>query len=83
MCGAMTQISWYEKLRRLNPKLKVCQFENSTHLPGIYYVDEREGIVDICATDIVWVPALPKYDSRGYMVKVVTGALFTFCSNLN
>lgn len=65
----MLQIVWYKKLRQLNPKLRVCQFENSIHLPGIYYVDEREGIVDICATDIQWVPALPQYDPRGYLVK--------------
>jgi hypothetical protein len=65
----MTQISWYKKLRELNPKLRVCQFENSKHLPGIYYIDEREGIVDVCATDLVYVPALPEFDSRGILTK--------------
>lgn len=69
MLGAMTQIRWYRKLRDLNPRLRVCQFENSTHLPGIYYVDERDGIVDICATDVEFVPALPEYDSRGVLKK--------------
>lgn len=65
----MHQHVWYEKLRRLNPRLRVCQFEVSRHLPGIYYVDEREGIVDICATDKEWVPALPLFNERGQMVK--------------
>jgi hypothetical protein len=65
----MLQITWYKKLRELNPKLRVCQFDNSKNLPGIYYVDEREGIVDICATDVQDVPALPTYDSRGFLVK--------------
>lgn len=65
----MYQHVWYRKLRQLNPRLKVCQFESSRHLPGIYYVDEREGIVDICATDKEWVPAAPAFDTRGQMVK--------------
>jgi hypothetical protein len=60
---------WYSKLRRLNSRLRVCQFNDSKHLPGIYYVDEREGIVDVCATDKEWVPALPTFDSRGFLIK--------------
>lgn len=65
----ITQINWYRKLRQLNPKLRVCQFERSNSLPGIYYVSEREGIVDVCATDLEWVPAIPVYGSSGYLVK--------------
>lgn len=65
----MHQHVWYEKLRRLNPRLRVCQFEVSNHLPGIYYVHEREGIVDVCATDKGWVPAIPEFNQRGQMVK--------------
>ena len=65
----MHQHTWYQKLRRLNPRLKVCQFESSNHHPGVYYVDEREGIVDICATDKGWIPAYPEYNSRGQLVK--------------
>jgi hypothetical protein len=67
--GKVHQHVWLQKLKKLNPKLRVCQFENSNHLPGIYYVDEREGVVDICATDKQWVPAMAKYDARGFMVK--------------
>lgn len=65
----MLQITWYQKLRQLNPKLKVCQFEHSNHLPGIYYVHDREGIVDICATDIGWVPPYPEFDAQGRVIK--------------
>lgn len=65
----MLQITWFKKLRQLNPKLKVCQFEQSTHLPGIYYIHEREGIVDICATDIGWVPPYPEADHTGHIIK--------------
>lgn len=65
----MLQITWYQKLRKLNPKLKVCQLENSSHLPGIYYLDDRHGIMDVCATDIGWVPALPVFDSNNRMIK--------------
>lgn len=61
--------TWLQKLRILNPKLRVCQFENSNHLPGIYYVDQRAGIVDICATDKEYVPVLPIFDGNGRMVK--------------
>lgn len=65
----MYQHIWLQKLKKLNPRLNVCQFENSRHLPGIYYVDEREGIVDVCATDKDWVPALSSFDSNGAMIK--------------
>ena len=65
----MHQHTWYQNLKQLNPGLKVCQLENSNHLPGVYYIDERDGIVDICATDIGWAPPYPEYDSRGGMVK--------------
>ncbi len=65
----MLQITWFRKLRQLNKNLRVCQFENSSHLPGVYYVDEREGIVDVCATDVYFVPALAEYNSRGLLVK--------------
>lgn len=60
---------WYKRLRELNPRLRVCMFEGSNNLPGIYYVDEREGIVDVCATDKNWVPATPVFDSTGRLVK--------------
>jgi len=63
------QITWYKKLRQLNPRLKVCQFEASNHLPGVYYVDDRDGIVDICATDVGEVPALPEFGPNGFLVK--------------
>lgn len=66
----MHQHSWYQKLKKLNSRLRVCQFENSKHLPSIYYVDERDGIVDICATDVHWVPFLSEYDAQGNVRKV-------------
>jgi hypothetical protein len=65
----MLQITWYKKLRQLNPHLRVCQFESSTHLPGIYYIHERDGIVDVCATDIGDVPALPLFNTNGVLIK--------------
>lgn len=65
----MHQHVWYQKLRQLNPRLRVCQFENSNHFPGIYYVDERDGIIDVCATDTVWVPARVEFNSMGSLVK--------------
>jgi hypothetical protein len=65
----MLQITWYQKLRQLNPKLRVCQFENSKYLPGIYFVDPREGIVDLCATDVGNVPPYPVFDEHSRMIK--------------
>ena len=65
----MLQHVWYKKLRQLNPKLRVCQFDNSRHLPGVYYVDDREGIVGVCATDIGWVPPYPEFSSDGRLIK--------------
>jgi hypothetical protein len=66
----MYQHVWYQKLKYLNPRLRVCQFESSSHFPGIYYVDDHEGIVDICATDIGWVPPYPEFDRNGSILKV-------------
>lgn len=65
----MLQITWYKKLRQLNPKLRVCQFDNSNHFPGVYYIHERDGIFDLCATDVGFIPALPSFDSNGMIVK--------------
>jgi len=65
----MHQHTWLQKLKRLNKSLRVCQFENSNHLPGIYYVDDKEGIVDVCATDICWVPAYPEFNKAGALIK--------------
>lgn len=69
MSNNLTQIAWYKKLRQLNPRLRVCQFENSSHLPGIYYVHDKDGIVDVCATDLAWVPPMPVYDTHDRLVK--------------
>lgn len=65
----MFQHTWLQKLHQLNSKLRVCQFESSNHLPGIYYVDSREGITDICATDIGWVPPYSQFTPDGRMIK--------------
>jgi len=65
----MLQITWYKKLRELCPKLRVCQFSSSNHLPGIYYVDDRDGIVDVCATDVGYIPPMPQFDRNGTVVK--------------
>lgn len=65
----MLQLTWYKKLRQLNPKLRVCQFDYSKHLPGIYYIDDRHGIMDVCVTDIGWVPSYPEFDKSGALVK--------------
>lgn len=65
----MHQHVWYKKLRQLNPKLRVCRFERSSHLPGIYYVDPRNGIVDLCATDVGWVPPYPQFSKDGQVIK--------------
>jgi hypothetical protein len=65
----MMQHVWYKKLRQLNEKLRVCQFDNSNNLPGVYYVDDREGIVDLCATDKGWVPAYPEFSADGRLIK--------------
>mgnify|MGYP001281051686 CR=1 FL=1 len=65
----MHQHTWLQKLKRLNKSLRVCQFENSKHLPGIYYVDDKEGIVDVCATDICWVPTYAEYNKAGALIK--------------
>lgn len=65
----MIQLTWYRKLKALNARLDVCQFENSSHLPGLYYRQPNGELLDICATDVGAVPAMPVYNSAGYLTK--------------
>ena len=65
----LSQNSWYKKLKQLNERLEVCQMDSSTHLPGLYYKHPYEGVLDICAVDLQWVPPRPEYDRSGFLVK--------------
>lgn len=59
---------FYRRIRVLNPKLRICNFEGSGKLAGLYYVD-REGYQDICGVDKGYVPEYTEWDSAGHIIK--------------
>ena len=56
-------------LRQLNPKLRICCLENSSHAAGIYYIDPVEGYVSICGVDKGFVPVCTSVDAVGHILK--------------
>jgi hypothetical protein len=60
----------FEKcLKKLNPKLKLCCFDNSRHAAGIYYIDPMEGYISICGIDKGFVPVATEVDAVGHILK--------------
>src|SRR5581483_9165930 len=66
----MTTGEFYRKLKQLNPKLRVCDFEGSNKLAGLYVLNhEGEPYFDICGVDKGYVPEYTEWDSAGHIVK--------------
>jgi hypothetical protein len=60
---------FYRCIRQLNPKLKICSLENSTHAAGLYIIDDREGYISICGVDKGYVPVTTTVDEVGHILK--------------
>lgn len=58
-----------KRLKVLNPRLRVCCFENSEKLAGLYMIDDNNEWFDICGVDKGWVPEYTEWDSSGHIVK--------------
>lgn len=65
----MTTGDFARRLRVLNPKLRVCAFENSNKLAGLYFIDKTGEWFDICGVDKGYVPEYTEWDSAGHIVK--------------
>jgi len=57
------------QLRVLNPALRICAFENSNHLAGLYHIDSAGEYQDICGVDKDYVPEYTEWDAKGHIVK--------------
>lgn len=68
MSYAISTGAFYRQIKVLNPKLRICSFDGSDKLAGLYYVD-REGYQDICGVDKQYVPEYTEWDSAGHIVK--------------
>lgn len=65
----LTTSTWLSVLKILNPKLRVCSFENSNRLAGLYLVNKQGKWEDICGVDKNYVPAYTTFDDGGHVVK--------------
>src|ERR1700682_1118360 len=68
ICG-MQPGEFQRCIRQLNPKLRICCFDNSPHAAGLYYVDPREGWISVCGVDKGWVPVTTTVDEVGHILK--------------
>lgn len=67
--GAISTAKFLRQLKVLNPKLRVCAFENSNKLAGLYYIDSTGEWFDICGVDKDFVPEYTEYDAQGHIIK--------------
>lgn len=56
-------------LKKLNPKLRICSFEGSSRLAGLYVINVQGEWEDICGVDKVRVPAYASFDDGGHVTK--------------
>jgi len=56
-------------LKQLNPKLRICCLENSSHAAGIYFIDPVEGYIPVCGVDKGFVPVATTVDEVGHILK--------------
>lgn len=56
-------------LKRLNPALRICSFDGSKKLAGLYLINKRGEWEDICGVDKQFVPAYASFDDGGHIVK--------------
>lgn len=68
ICG-MYSGDFYRAVKHLNSKLRICSLDNSPHAAGLYYVDEREGWIQVCGVDKGYLPVATTVDEVGHILK--------------
>jgi hypothetical protein len=58
-----------KKLKRLNPRLRVCSLEGSQYAAGLHYIDPYDGFISICGVDKNYVPERTEVDEIGHILK--------------
>jgi hypothetical protein len=65
----ITTGTWLRCLKVLNPKLRVCSFEGSNKLAGLYLINRQGEWEDICGVDKQFVPPYATFDDGGHIIK--------------
>jgi hypothetical protein len=58
-----------KKIKKLNPRLRICCFDNSQYAAGLHYIDPYEGYISICGVDKGYVPERTEVDEVGHIIK--------------
>ena len=56
------------KLKKLNSNLGVFVKDNSSHFPGVYFIDPFEGYMVIGAINRNYIPEYSTYDNSGHLI---------------
>lgn len=68
ICG-MYPGEFYRCIKQLNPHLHICALNQSSHAAGLYFIDPREGWIQVCGVDKEWVPVATTVDEVGHILK--------------
>lgn len=57
-----------KKIKKLNPRLRICSLEGSKYAAGLHYIDPYEGYISICGVDKNYVPERTEVDKVGHIL---------------
>lgn len=68
--GAVSTGTFYRNLKKLNPRLRICSFDDNGKLAGLFIRDHDGDVYfDICGVDKQFVPEYTEWDAQGHIVK--------------
>lgn len=68
--GATSTGTFYRNLKKLNPRLEICSFNDSGKLAGLFIKNhDGEEYFDICGVDKQFVPEYTEWDAAGHIIK--------------
>lgn len=68
--GAISTGAFYRNLKKLNPNLRICSFDDNGKLAGLFIRDhDGDAYFDICGVDKQFVPEYTEWDAQGHIIK--------------
>lgn len=68
--GAVSTGAFYRNLKKLNPRLRVCSFDDNGKLAGLFILNhDGDAYFDICGVDKQFVPEYTEWDAQGHIIK--------------
>lgn len=68
--GALQTGTFYRNLKKLNPRLQICSFDENGKLAGLFIRNhDGEDYFDICGVDKEFVPEYTQWDEQGHIIK--------------